>query len=218
MRVLLLEDDAETAAALERGLTREGHRVFVAGDVPRALDLVEAEILDVAVLDLVVPGGSGYDVLERLREVSARIRVLLLTARGAVRDRVEGLDRGADDYLVKPFSFAELSARLRALGRREDGTELRVGDLELLLTKQVALVRGEPIDLTPTEFKILATLVRSQGQTVSREELLREVWAYQFDPGTNLVDVHVNRLRRKLESCGLEGLIRTIRRGGYAAA
>lgn len=218
MRVLLLEDDAETAAALERGLAREGHQVAVAEDVQSALALVGSESFDVAILDVMVPGGSGYDVLERIRAEGRRSRVLMLTARGSVRDRVEGLDRGSDDYLVKPFSFAELSARLRALSRREDATELCVGDLELLLTKRTALVRGERLDLTPTEFGILTTLVRAQGQTVSRAELLREVWSYEFDPGTNLVDVHVNRLRRKLEAAGLASLIRTVRARGYAAA
>lgn len=218
MRILLLEDDAETAAALERGLAREGHQVFVAGDVPTALEWVEQETFDVAILDIMVPGGSGYDVLKRMRENGRRSRVLMLTARGGVRDRVEGLDSGADDYLVKPFSFAELSARLRALGRREQATELHVGDLELHLTKRVAMARGERLDLTPTEFEILATLLRAQGETVSRAELLREVWSYDFDPGTNLVDVHVNRLRRKLEGVGLAGLVRTVRSRGYAAA
>jgi DNA-binding response OmpR family regulator len=119
---------------------------------------------------------------------------------------------------VKPFSFAELLARLRALGRRDDASELHAGDLELQLVRRAARVRGELIDLTPTEFQILATLVRAQGATVSRGELLREVWSYDFDPGTNIVDVHVNRLRRKLEGAGLSGLVRTIRSRGYAAA
>lgn len=218
MRILLLEDDRETATALERGLAREGHEVLVALAVAPALKLVADEAFDVAILDIMVPGGSGYDVLKQIRQDGLRTRVLMLTARGSVRDRVEGLDSGADDYLVKPFSFVELSARLRALRRREDVTELQVGDLELLLTKHVALVRGERLDLTPTEFAILSTLVRAQGETVSRAQLLREVWSYEFDPGTNLVDVHVNRLRRKLESVELAGLIRTVRSRGYAAA
>ncbi|MBW2315319.1 MAG: response regulator transcription factor [Deltaproteobacteria bacterium] len=218
MRILLLEDDRETATALERGLAREGHEVLVALGVAQALKLVAAEVFDVAILDIMVPGGSGYDVLKQIRQDGLRTRVLMLTARGSVRDRVEGLDSGADDYLVKPFSFVELSARLRALRRREDVTELQVGDLELLLTKHVALVRGERLDLTPTEFGILSTLVRAQGETVSRAQLLREVWSYDFDPGTNLVDVHVNRLRRKLETVELTGLIRTVRSRGYAAA
>jgi two-component system OmpR family response regulator len=218
MNILLLEDDAETAAALERGLLREGHQVAVAGDVPSALDLVGRQPFDVAILDVMVPGGSGYDVLERIRSGVLNARVLMLTARGSVRDRVEGLDRGSDDYLVKPFSFAELSARVRALGRREEATELRIGDLRLLLARRLAFVRDEPLELTPTEFALLSTLVRAQGRTVSRTELLREVWSYEFDPGTNLVEVHVNRLRRKLESHGVPGLIRTVRSQGYVAA
>jgi len=215
MRLLLLEDDPETASALERGLLHEGHEVVVAADAPTALELVGHQPFDVAILDVMVPGGSGYDVLERIRGSVLKSRVLMLTARGSVRDRVKGLDRGSDDYLVKPFSFAELSARVRALGRRGEATELRLGELRLLLSTRLAFVGEEPLDLTPTEFGLLSTLVRAQGQTVSRSELLREVWSYDFDPGTNLIEVHVNRLRRKLESCGLAGLIRTIRSQGY---
>lgn len=216
MDILLLEDDVETAAALELGLLREGHRVTVAGTAPEALDLVGRLPFDVAILDVMVPGGSGYDVLAAIRSHVLNSRVLMLTARGSVRDRVEGLDRGADDYLVKPFSFAELSARVRALSRREEATELRVGALRMLLTRQLAFVGDERLALTPTEFGLLSTLVRAQGRTVSRAELLRDVWSYEFDPGTNLVEVHVNRLRRKLEASGLSALIRTVRSQGYA--
>lgn len=218
MRILLLEDDAETAGALQRGLKLEGHQVAVAGDAPAAIGCVDDQAFDVAILDVMVPGGSGYDVLERIRASSASSRVLMLTARGSIRDRVEGLDRGADDYLAKPFAFAELSARVRALGRREEATELKSGELRLHLTRRQAFVGEDAIDLTPTEFGLLATLVGAQGRTVSRTELLREVWSYEFDPGTNLVEVHVNRLRRKLEARGLSNLIRTIRSQGYVAA
>src|SRR5262249_3708621 len=147
-------------------------------------------------------------------------QVLMLTARGRVEDRVEGLDRGADDYLVKPFSFAGLAARLRALDRRPkpSATELRTEDLALDLLRRTASVRGERLDLTPTEFSLLAALLRERGAAISRRALLREVWGYEFDPGTNVVDVHVNRLRRKLEDRGLENVIRTVRGSGYAAA
>ena len=219
MRILLLEDDLETASAIEKGLSREGHRVSAARRAGGALELVSAESFDVAVLDVSVPDGSGYDVLAALRAGQHPTQVLMLTARGTVEDRVEGLDRGADDYLVKPFSFAELSARLRALERRArpGSTELHSDALALDLIRRTATVRGERLDLTPTEYSLLAALLRERGAPLSRRALLREVWGYEFDPGTNVVDVHVNRLRRKLEDRGLDGVIRTVRGSGYAA-
>jgi DNA-binding response OmpR family regulator len=219
VRILLLEDDLETASALEKGLSREGHHVSVAARARAALDFVAAGTFDVAVLDVSVPDGSGYDVLAALRAESHPTQVLMLTARGSVEDRVAGLDRGADDYLVKPFSFAELAARLRALDRRPkpSATELRSDALSLDLIRRTATARGERLDLTPTEFSLLAALLREHGAPISRRALLREVWGYEFDPGTNVVDVHVNRLRRKLEDRGLTGVIRTVRGSGYAA-
>jgi two-component system copper resistance phosphate regulon response regulator CusR len=161
MRILLLEDDPETGRALEKGLSREGHVVSQARDVEAALVLARANSFDVAVLDVMVPGGSGYDVLEHLREGENAIPVLMLTARGSVEDRVAGLDRGADDYLVKPFSFAELIARLRALERRRqpEPMQLRSGKLELNLVRRLATVGGQRLDLTQTEFGILAALL-----------------------------------------------------------
>jgi len=219
LRVLLLEDDRETARALRAGLELEGHDVRVAPTAREALSLVDSQVFDVAVLDVLLPDGSGYEVLERLRARQRATQVLMLTALGSVDDRVAGLDRGADDYLVKPFSFAELAARLRALDRRPSGpaSELRVGSLVLDLMRQKAHVDGERLDLTPTEFSLLAALIRERGAPLSRRALLREVWGYDFDPGTNLVDVHVNRLRRKLEDRGLGEVIRTVRGSGYAA-
>jgi DNA-binding response OmpR family regulator len=220
VRILLLEDDLETASALEKGLSREGHRVSVASRARDALDFVAADSFDVAVLDVSVPDGSGYDVLAELRSDGRPTHVLMLTARGSVDDRVEGLDRGADDYLVKPFSFAELAARLRALDRRAKpaAMELRSAALVLDLVRRSASVHGERLELTPTEFSLLAALLRERGAPLSRRALLREVWGYEFDPGTNVVDVHVNRLRRKLEDRGLDDVIRTVRGSGYAAA
>jgi two-component system OmpR family response regulator len=220
VKILLLEDDLATASALEKGLSLEGHQVRVAARAREALGFVAAETFDVAVLDIAVPGGSGYEVLAALRAERRPTHVLMLTARGSVEDRVEGLDRGADDYLVKPFSFAELAARLRALDRRPkpSATELRSDALALDLLRRTATVRGERLDLTPTEFSLLAALLRERGAPISRRALLREVWGYEFDPGTNVVDVHVNRLRRKLEDRGLEDVIRTVRGSGYAAA
>jgi two-component system OmpR family response regulator len=218
MRVLLLEDDTETLEALRKGLARDGHEVAAVGDAPSALALVEAREFDAAVLDIGVPGGSGFDVLAALRRRRASARVLLLTARGDVADRVAGLDRGADDYLVKPFSFAELAARLRALERRrqDEETEFVVAGLRLDLLRRSAFASGRPLSLTPLEFGLLAALVRADGEPQSRSALLRELWGYDFDPGTNVVEVHVNRVRRKLEDAGVRGLVRTVRGRGYA--
>jgi two-component system OmpR family response regulator len=219
MRILLLEDDRETAEALEKGLAREGHDVSLAADVDTALRLSAEASFDAAVLDVAVPGGSGYQVLDRLRASPMPAYVLMLTARGRVDDRVEGLDRGADDYLVKPFSFVELAARLRALGRRHQAsqTRLRCRALELDLAARSARAAGRRLALTPIEFSLLATLLQAQGAPVSRRQLLHEVWGYDFDPGTNVVDVHVNRVRRKLEDAGATDVIRTLRGQGYAA-
>jgi DNA-binding response OmpR family regulator len=219
MRILLLEDDRETADALVKGLEKEGHQVSAARDVAEAGALIASKAFDAAVLDVMVPGGSGYDVLGRLVAVEPRVPVLMLTARGTVADRVDGLDRGADDYLVKPFSFGELAARIRALGRRSppEVSRLSLGALELDLLRRSARVGEAHLDLTQTEFALLATLLRARGDAVSRRDLLREVWNLSFDPGTNVVDVHVNRLRRKLESAGLPSSVRTVRGQGYAA-
>jgi DNA-binding response OmpR family regulator len=220
VRLLLLEDDQETADALANGLRREGHEVVVAGDVGGAHARISEERFDAAVLDLMVPGGSGYDVLDTLRKSEPRTPVLLLTAKSAVEERVLGLDRGADDYLVKPFSFPELAARVRALGRRgaEAPTRLRCGELELDLLRHQAFAKGVRLDLTRIEFGLLAALLEAGGDPVSRRDLLRAVWNLSFDPGTNVVDVHVNRLRRKLEDAGLPALVRTVRGQGYAAS
>jgi DNA-binding response OmpR family regulator len=219
MRILLLEDDQETAEALVKGLAQEGHDVSAARDVAAAREWIATTSFDGAVLDVMVPGGSGYDVLGLLRSQEPRVPVLMLTARGAVEDRVAGLDQGADDYLVKPFSFAELAARVRALARRSqpEATRLGLGALELDLLRRSAHAGDARLDLTQTEFSLLAALLRAGGDPVSRRELLREVWGLRFDPGTNVVDVHVNRLRRKLEDAGLPALIRTVRGQGYAA-
>lgn len=220
VQILLLEDDRETGETLAQGLGQEGHEVSLARDVPSALALVAKNRFDAAVLDLMVPGGSGYDVLAVLRKSEPRVPVLLLTARSAVEDRVLGLDRGADDYLVKPFSFPELAARVRALGRRgaEEPTRLHCGALELDLLRRHALAAGVRLDLTQIEFALLAALLRAGGDAVSRRDLLREVWNLSFDPGTNVVDVHVNRLRRKLEDASLPSVVRTVRGQGYAAS
>ena len=216
MRILLLEDDVGTAAAVTTGLAARGHEVVHAGDVQAALDCLDADF-DAAVLDLLVPGGSGYDVLEGLRARCPDARVLILTARDSVDDRVEGLDRGADDYLVKPFALPELAARLRALLRRPNAAAdvLRAGRLVLDVRHRRASLGETLLNLTPREFDLLLCLCERPGEVLTRKEILRLVWSYDFDPGTNVVDVHVTRLRRKLEDEGVSDLIRTVRGVGY---
>jgi len=220
MRVLIVEDETKMAALLQRGLREDGVAADVAAAGEDAVWMAGATDYDAIVLDVMLPGIDGFDVCRRLRADGIRSPVLMLTARDAVDDRVRGLDTGADDYLVKPFSFAELAARLRALDRRPkpSATELCSDALTLDLIRRTATVRGERLDLTPTEFSLLAALLRERGAPLSRRALLREVWGYEFDPGTNVVDVHVNRLRRKLEDRGLANVIQTVRGSGYAAA
>jgi DNA-binding response OmpR family regulator len=218
VRVLLLEDDLATARAVASGLSARGYEVVEAADAEQAATLGREQSFDAAILDLMVPGGGGYTVMDQLRRRFPGLPVLILTARDSVADRVEGLQRGADDYLVKPFAFIELAARLAALLRRPQTRveALRVGELEIDPLQRRAFHRGTPLPLTPREFELLHCLASRGGEVLTRKELLQVVWGYHFDPGTNVVDVHVTRLRRKLEGAGGEGLIRTVRGIGYA--
>jgi two-component system, OmpR family, response regulator len=218
MRILVLEDDPATAGAVTDGLRGRGYEVELAEDALAARALAERIPFDAAVLDLMVPKGGGYSALDALRVRSPGLPVLILTARDSVADRVEGLERGADDYLVKPFAFVELAARLAALLRRPQTRveSLRIAELEIDPLHRRALHRGAPISLTPKEFELLWCLARQNGEILTRKELLESVWGYRFDPGTNVVDVHVTRLRRKLEATGAADLIRTVRGIGYA--
>jgi DNA-binding response OmpR family regulator len=218
VRILLLEDDLATAQAVAAGLSARGYEVVQAADAVQAAALGSEQSFDAAILDLMVPGGGGYAALEQLRQRSPGLPVLILTARDSVADRVEGLQRGADDYLVKPFAFIELAARLAALLRRPQTRVevLRAGELEIDPLQRRAFHSGAPLPLTPREFELLHCLASHRGEVLTRKELLEVVWGYHFDPGTNVVDVHVTRLRRKLESAGGEGLIRTVRGIGYA--
>jgi DNA-binding response OmpR family regulator len=216
MKILLLEDDAETAGALCDGLRERGFEATHVTSCPEAIARVEVERFDAAILDLMVPGGSGYDVLLALRRSDAHAPVLILTARDAVDDRVEGLERGADDYLMKPFAFAELVARLRALLRRPARRlePLHAGAIEVDALRRRATLHGRRLDLTESEFSLLRCLAERKGEILTRRHILDLAWGYRFDPGTNVVDVHVNRLRRKLEPDGA-GLLRTVRGIGY---
>lgn len=217
-RLLLLEDDRVTASAVTTGLIQRGYQIECAHDVPTARSVIERLHFDAAILDLMVPGGSGYDVLSELRARNSGIPVLILTARDGLDDRIEGLDRGGDDYLVKPFALVELAARLRALLRRP-ATRVEVaarGALEVDLLHRTARHGETAIALTPRELELLHCMLSRTGEVLTKRELLEVVWGYRFDPGTNVVEVHINRLRRKLDASGAGDCIRTVRGVGYS--
>ena len=217
MRVLLLEDDLETARAISDGLEASGFEPTTVQDVESAAEVAATRVFDAAILDLVVPGGSGYDVLRLLRGCSPSLPVLILTARDAVEERVDGLERGADDYLVKPFAFSELLARVRAMLRRPSTRveQLRFANLEIDPLHRVALVNGRALGLSHKEFDLLRFLVDAPGEVRSRAALLEHVWGIRFDPGTNVVDVHVSRVRAKLRGAGAKLSVQSRRGIGY---
>jgi DNA-binding response OmpR family regulator len=200
-RILIAEDERPISAFLERGLTANGFTVEIAERGDEALDLARSDRFDLVILDLGLPGMDGFDVLRELRHVNDRVPVIILTARENVRDTVAGLEGGADDYITKPFRFQELLARVRLRLRGErsrEATTIRVGDLKLdLRTKQV-VVDGREIDLSAREFAMAESFFRHPGQVLSREQLLDLVWGYAFDPRSNVVDVYVGYLRKKL--------------------
>ena len=217
MRILVVEDDSDLAAVVALGLRNESYAVDVARTCAEAEELLVATDFDVACVDLGLPDGDGLDLVRRLAgdpDLRRPRRTLVLTARDAVADRVAGLDAGADDYLVKPFDFAELLARLRALGRRGDdhGSVLRVGDLALDLAARRVWRSGADIDLTPREFSLLRYFMHHPGQVLSTEDLLEHVWDANADPFTSSVRVILSRLRRKL---GDPRVIATIPQVGY---
>jgi two-component system OmpR family response regulator len=218
MRVLVVEDHAKMAALIKRGLSKEGMAVDVVGDGEQALWRAEATEYDVIILDLMLPGIDGFEVCARLRADDVWAPILMLTARDAVRDRVAGLDRGADDYLTKPFSYAELLARLRALVRRggvERPAELRVGDLRLDPARRRAWRGDTEILLSAKEFSILETFMRRPGEVLSRFQLLEHAWDYDYENRSNVVDSYIRLLRRKIDRpFGVE-TIETVRGAGY---
>jgi DNA-binding response OmpR family regulator len=218
MRLLVVEDDRALVGALYDGLTAQGFAVDCVASVERALDAIGINPYDLLVLDLGLPGSDGLSLLRRLRERQDPIPVLILTARGAVADRVAGLDGGADDYMQKPFAFPELVARIRALLRRGTpvvATVFSVGDLELDPVRFEVRRGGAPIVLTAKEFAILEYFMRHTGELVTRTMLLEHCWDESYDGLSNLVDVHVSRLRRKLEGGGGRPLLHTIRGAGF---
>jgi two-component system, OmpR family, response regulator len=218
MRLLVVEDDTKLVRALQRGLQREGYVVDVAVTGDDGIARATASEYDAVVLDVMLPGPDGFAVCRAMRDAERGTPVLMLTARTEVADRIRGLDAGADDYLVKPFDFGELLARLRALIRRgpsERAPVLRVGDLHFDATARVVTRAGDPVELTAREFAVLELLARNAGQVVPRAQLLEEIWSEDPDVSPNIVDVYVGYLRRKLEDPSGDRLIRTVRGVGF---
>lgn len=219
MRILLIEDDAETAAYVQAGLREAGHDIVVSGDGRDGLLEASGQDWDLLLVDRMLPGIDGLALVRALRERRIETPVLFLTTLGGIDDRVGGLNAGGDDYLVKPFAFSELAARVAALGRRPRrtavGTVLRVADLEMDLLARAVRRAGRSIDLQPREFRLLEFLMRNAGQVVTRTMLLERVWGLHFDPRTNVVESHVSRLRAKIDKGYPVVLIHTLRGAGY---
>lgn len=219
MRILIVEDEKKIAQLLRKGLMAEGFTVDVCVNGDEGFAVAKSTPFDAIVLDIMLPGRDGLSVLKELRADKICTPVLLLTARGEVSERIEGLNLGADDYLAKPFSMDELLARLRALLRRTSGEKLsfyKVGDLTLNLMSREVSRRGRRIDLTTREFELLGFLMRTPGTVFTRSQIHEKVWNYHFDPGTNLVDVYIQRLRRKIDDGEEVRLIQTVRGVGYS--
>ena len=224
-KILIVEDDSSTAAYLAKGLSEAGYAVEACGDGRDGLFLASEGIFDLIIADRMLPGLDGLSMVNAIRAAGIATPTLILSALGAVDDRVDGLKAGADDYLCKPFSFAELSARLEALVRRSDRsaaepqrTRLSVGDLEIDLLARSVVRAGRTIPLGAREFNLLEYLARHAGQVVTRTMMLEKIWNYHFDPGSNVVDVHIGRLRRKLEDGFATPILHTVRGAGYRLA
>ena len=218
MKVLVVEDDRKVAGFIEHGLREEGYAVDVAKDGDEAIMLAHINSYDAILLDLMLPKKNGVQVASELRREGRTTPILMLTARDATEDIVRGLDAGADDYLPKPFKFDELLARLRALVRRGGAARLErlvFGAIELDRLKHVAFAAGARLDLTPREFQLLEHFLLYPGKVVRRTELLEKVWDMHFDPESNVVDVHVGNLRRKLKDAGCDNLLQTVRGVGF---
>jgi DNA-binding response OmpR family regulator len=218
MRLLLVEDELEIQGFLKRSLTEAGYEVDAAPNGETALRLAVGGRFDVLVVDLGLPDMDGFSLILELRRMSVNAPVLILSARRAVDDRVRGLEQGGDDYLTKPFALAELLARLRNLVKRSSAaetTKLRVLDLELDLLRRAATRNGETLNLTPQEFALLEYLCRNTGRVVTRSMILDKVWGMRIQPDTNVVDVHIYRLRGKVDATGQPPLIKTLRGVGY---
>jgi len=218
MRILVVEDDRKVASFIRKGLMEEGYAVDVAADGETGLAMGQDRLHDVIILDVMLPGKPGFQVVRELRQAKVATPVLLLTAREAVEDRVQGLDAGADDYLTKPFAFAELLARVRALLRRgatAQASLLRIADLTLDPAKRTVKRCGEVISLTNREFALVEYLMRNPGRVLTRTMIAEHVWDYSFDSATNVIDVYVNYLRKKIDAGRERKLIHTVRGVGY---
>ncbi len=218
MKILIVEDDPVLGAALEKGLVEIGHACKWIQSGESVVQLIESLFFDVVILDLMLPDVHGLDILKKLRQDKCNVSILVLTALGSVDDRVEGLNSGADDYLVKPFAFAELVARIVAIERRKiknPVTELHVGTLSVELTSRLVKRSGKEIDLTPTEYKLLEYLMRNVSQVVTRRMLCEHLWESDWEGVTNVIEVHINRLRNKINKGFDVDLIHTIRGSGY---
>jgi len=219
MRILIIEDDREAADAMSRGLTESGFETETAEDGELGLEAARKGGFDVLVVDRMMPKMDGVQVVATLRREGDQTPVLFLSALGEVGDRVDGLKAGADDYLVKPYAFAELIARVEALSRRREtgsvSTTIKVGDLEMDLLGRTVHRAGQEIDLQPREFQLLEFLMRHANQSVTRTMLLEKVWEYHFDPQTNVIDVHISRLRSKIDKGFPRAMLQTVRGAGY---
>jgi DNA-binding response OmpR family regulator len=218
MKILVVEDEKKIADFVRKGLEEQGFSVEVADNGTAAFALASTRQYDVVVLDIMIPGRDGLSVLRGLRNAKNAVPVVLLTARSELDERVEGLNLGADDYLTKPFYVEELIARLHAVTRRRSGERLTIlecGDLSVNLITREVLRNGDSIDLTAREFELLEYLMRSPGRIYTRTQILEHVWGHDFDPSTNLIDVHIRRLRKKLNADGRDDLIETVRGVGY---
>lgn len=220
MRILVIEDDRKTSDYIARGLNEAGHVCDIIADGRDGLYQATQESYDVLVVDRMLPNLDGLSIVKAARAARVRTPVLFLTAIGGVGDRVEGLEAGADDYLVKPFAFSELLARINALSRRppvqEQRTVLRVADLEMDLVRRLVSRAGQIIDLQPREFTLLEVLMRAEGRVLTRTMLLERVWEYHFDPKTSVVETHVSRLRAKIDRPFDVPLLHTVRNTGYS--
>lgn len=219
MKILVVEDDPETARYVVNGLAEEGHLMVQAASGDEGLFRAAGEYFDLLIVDRMLPALDGVGLVKTLRATGNRTPVLFLTALGGVDDRVTGLNAGGDDYLIKPFAFAELVARVAALGRRPAAgpveTKLRVADLELDLLSRTVRRAGEEIELQPREYRLLEYLMRHAGQVVTRTMLLENIWDFHFDPRTNIVETHISRLRGKIDKGFSPELIHTVRGAGY---
>ena len=218
MRILIVEDEPKTAAFLTKGLSEHGFVVDVVANGRDGLHAAKTQTYDLAILDVMLPGCDGWTILRELRSSGSQMPVLFLTAKDTVADRVKGLELGADDYLVKPFAFSELLARVRTILRRgtvRQPETMRVADLEIDLLKHKVQRGGQRVDLSPKEFALLSLLMRRAGEVLSRTLIAEQVWDMNFDSDTNVVDVHIRRLRAKVDDPFPQKLIHTVRGAGY---